>query len=79
MKIGALLKGYLKQSVVSLDNPSILLSYLKEPIPRPVLDGIIKYNDVAGLLGLLKVICTKMGSRTNAGVPNAGVLKYQFY
>ena len=54
VKIGGLLKNYLKQSIVMLEDPAIILSYLKEPIPRPVLDAVIKYNDVGGLIGLLE-------------------------
>jgi len=54
VKIGCLLKHYLRQSIVLLDDPAILLSYLREPIPRPVLDAIIKYNDVVGLMAMLE-------------------------
>jgi len=53
VKVGALLKSYLKQSVVLLEDPAILLSSLKEPIPRPVLDAVIRCADVNGLLTLL--------------------------
>ena len=45
--------GYLKQSVVRLEDPAIVLSGLKEPIPRPVLDAVIRYSDVIGFLALL--------------------------
>ena len=51
--MGALLTGYLKQSVVLLEDPAIVLSCLKEPIPRPVLDAVIRYSDVNGFLALL--------------------------
>lgn len=54
VKIGCLLKNYIKQSIVTLDDPAIVMSYLKEPIPRAVLDAIIKYNDVPGLISLLE-------------------------
>jgi hypothetical protein len=53
VKVGALLKSYLKQSVVLLEDPAILLSSLKEPIPRQVLDAVIRCADVSGLLALL--------------------------
>lgn len=45
--------GYLKHSIVSLEDPAIVLSALKEPIPRPVLDAVIRCNDVTGFLALL--------------------------
>ena len=55
VKVGTLLHngGYLKQSVVRLEDPAIVLSGLKEPIPRPVLDAVIRYSDVIGFLALL--------------------------
>jgi hypothetical protein len=55
VKVGSLLHngGYLKQSTVRLEDPAIVLSGLKEPIPRPVLDAVIRFNDVTGFLALL--------------------------
>jgi len=54
VKIGSLLKNSLKQNIVMLDDPAIILSYLKDPIPRSVVDAIIKFNDVEGLITLLE-------------------------
>jgi len=53
VKVGSIVKPYLKQEVVQLQLPALVLGQLKEHIPRAVFDAVVRYNDVDGLFAVL--------------------------
>jgi len=53
VKVGSLVAPFLRQSLVQVDKPPLLLAHLKEPVPRQVLEQVIRYGDTVGLLGVL--------------------------
>merc|ERR1719150_2023959 len=42
VKLGSILAPFMKHAVVQMDNPALILHNVESPIPRPVLDGIIR-------------------------------------
>jgi len=54
VKVGSLVAPFLRQPMVQVDKPALLLAHLKEPVPRPVLEQVIKFGDTMGLLAVLE-------------------------
>jgi hypothetical protein len=42
VKLGTILTPYMKHSVIQMHNPALILHNVESPIPRPVMDGIVK-------------------------------------
>lgn len=42
VKLGTILTPFMKQPVIQMDNPALILANLDHPIPRCVLDGVIR-------------------------------------
>jgi len=53
VKVGSIIKGYLRQEVIQLHNPALVLSQLKEPIPRGVFEAVVRYPEVDALFSVL--------------------------
>merc|ERR550519_3240788 len=53
VKVGSIIKGYLRQEAIQLHNPALVLSQLKEPIPRGVFEAVVRYPEVDALFSVL--------------------------
>ena len=54
VKLGSLLAAYLRQPLVQVERPALLLGQLREHVPRAVLEQVLKYQDTPGLLNVLE-------------------------
>jgi phosphoinositide-3-kinase regulatory subunit 4 len=71
VKVGSLVAPFLRQPVVQVDRPALLLGQLREPVPRAVLEHVLRYSDVPGLLGLLEERQTARRLHRGSGLPVA--------
>jgi len=54
VKVGSLVGPFLRQPLVQMGKPALLLASLKECIPRAVLDQVVRCPDTANLLAVLE-------------------------
>ena len=54
VKLSSVVSPFLRQSLVQIDVPHLLLSHVTEPVPRPVLEHVVKYQDTRSLLDVLE-------------------------
>ena len=54
VKLGSMLAAYMRQPLVQVERPALLLGQLREHVPRPVLEQVLRYQDTPGLLNVLE-------------------------
>ena len=54
VKLSIIVSPFLKSSLIQVDTPHLLLSHATEPVPRTVLEAVVKYSDTQSLLAVLE-------------------------
>ena len=54
VKLGSMLAAYIRQPLVQVERPALLLGQLREHVPRAVLEQVLRYQDTPALLNVLE-------------------------
>ena len=54
VKLASIVSPFLKQSLIQIESPHLLLSHTSDPVSRPVLDQLLRSPDCAAILHLLE-------------------------
>ena len=54
VKLSSIVSPYLKQPLIQVDVPHLLLSHCTEPVPRSVVEQVSRYQDTMSLISLLE-------------------------
>ena len=54
VKLSSIVSPFLKSSLIQVDIPHLLLSHATDPVPRPVLEAVVRYSDTQALMAVLE-------------------------
>ena len=54
VKLSSIVSPFLKSSLVQVNVPHLLLSHATDPVPRPVLEAVVRYSDTQALMASLE-------------------------
>ena len=54
VKLTSIVAPFLKQNLIQVEVPHLLMSHCTEPVPRTVLDQVIRYTDTMSLIAVLE-------------------------
>ena len=54
VKLSSIVSPFLKSSLIQVDAPHLLLSHASDPVPRPVLEAVVRYSDTQALMAVLE-------------------------
>ena len=54
VKLSSIVSPFLKSSLIQVDVPALLLSHASDPVPRTVLEAVVRYSDTRALINSLE-------------------------